>query len=117
MLRTQLSPSPTISLRGSGRVLAALSPAKLISQFLGLDPIGQDRRFTQVFDHTVAYRWHIPSVRPRHSLPKDDVMRILVATLIVVSVLGIPAKLRTMMTTSATGDWFDTSRDNRFWGR
>jgi hypothetical protein len=44
-------------------------------------------------------------------------MKILVVTLIVVSVLAIPAKLRTMMTTSATGDWFDTSRDNHFWGR
>jgi hypothetical protein len=44
-------------------------------------------------------------------------MKMLLVTLVVVSALGIPAKLRTMMTTTATGDWFDTSRDNRFWGR
>jgi len=45
------------------------------------------------------------------------VMKMLVVTLIVSLLLGIPAKLTTMMTTTATGEWFDTSRDNRFWGR
>ena len=44
-------------------------------------------------------------------------MKMLVMTLILRSLLGIPAKLTTMLTTTATGDWFDTSRDNRFWGR
>jgi len=37
----------------------------------------------------------------------DNVMKMLVVTLIVGLLLGIPAKLTTMMTTTATGDWFD----------
>jgi hypothetical protein len=56
-------------------------------------------------------------VGSRHSFPKEKAMKMLIVTLIVIAVLAIPAKLSTMMTTTATGDWFDTSRDNRFWGR
>jgi len=47
----------------------------------------------------------------------ENVTKMLVVTLIAGLLLGIPAKLTTMMTTTATGEWFDTSRDNRFWGR
>ena len=80
----------------------------------GLDPIALDRRAAQVFDNTASIDGSVALVAPSR---KRNVMKMLVVTVIVGLLLGIPAKLTTMMTTTATGEWFDTSRDSRFWGR